>query len=997
MEQRNVLRCGNVVLVADEAGTALGRMLRRQRTEAGLTQQEVAERSGLSMRTVGNLERGSSRRPYPASVRRFARAVGMSGSAAEELIGLSRRRDRPADGGGPPSVPLVVPRQLPAEVRHFVGRARELDILSTLLDKSADPGAMVISAVQGTAGVGKSALAVYWAHRAADRFPDGQLYMDLRGFDPAADPVRPADAVGRFLDALGVPGSQVPSGTGAKLDLYRSLLASRRMLVVLDNARDAAQVRPLLPGGRACAVVVTSRSQLTSLVAMEEALPVPLDVLTVPEARELLSRRLGEDRVAADPAAATELAELCARLPLALASAAADAALHPGMPLRALVTRLRDAAGRLNALDAGLDASVRAVFWCSYQHLPEAARYMFRLLGVHPGPDITAPAAASLAGAGPDHARATLGRLTEANLLAEYAPGRFRFHDLLRVYAGERARAEDSLAQRRAAMGRALDHYLHTAYSAALALQPNRDAMNLRPPQPGVTPEPIAVYDQAMAWLEAERQVLLAVSEHAASNGFDSHAWQLPLCLAEFFDRRGYWRSYPSLQRAALAAARRLGDLEAQALVHRLIGRSALLLGSHRDAEYHYDQALSLYRQLGDRAGQARVHLGIGFSREQQGQYREALTHCTQALDLYRAVGDRDREAVTLNDVGWCHAKLGDYLQALTCCRKAVSLHREHGDKHSEAHALDSVGYACHHLGRYAEAISCYQQALDLFEELGDRLNQAEILGHLSDTYEARGELLLAAAARKQSAAIHDELRGPSGAARLRSSTQFPAAPHRTAVLQMQGLNTQKIIRKRVGNLRVKTRQTSGPSCPECQESKHEAAADVQQSDAAVCPCPDDGMDNRADCPVGGDERSQQLRPVWRNHAEADGQRRRGDHRHHRVHPALESLRQLGLDDCQEDPVRHRHAEAYPEKAGSYQQQIRSETCQHREYGQYRDECAAAQHSPPLRAAPDAHRHAAQQDSNSGGTGNQGDCGKGCKRQHQRGHQDRKRREEQVN
>ncbi len=751
-----------------QAEIRFGLLLRRHRLTRGLSQEELAELSGLSVRAIINMERGKTIRPYRDSVRALADALDLPGPQREQLIAASRRcaNSSPAAGreasGAACGQSPAVPRQLPAGVRHFAGRARELETLSALLDGAADAGAaVVISAVGGTAGVGKTALAVHWAHQVADQFPDGQLYVDLRGFGPSADPIPPADAIRRFLNALGVPADQVPSSADAQQDLFRSLLARRRMLMVLDNARDASQVRPLLPGGQGCAVVVTSRSQLASLVAVEGAHPLSLDVLTAPEARELLERRLGPERIAAEPDAVTELTELCARLPLALAIAAARAALHPGMSIAALVMGLRDANERLGALEAGEAVGVRAVFSWSYRHQLEPARRMFRLLGIHPGPDITAAAAASLAGVSLAQACRTLGWLTETGLLTEHAPGRFRFHDLLRAYAVDRARAEDGQSQQRAAIHRVLDHYLHSAYSAARVLQKHPAAITLDPLQPGVAPERVDDYEQSMAWFEAEHQVLVALVDLAVRTGFDTHGWQLPMTLPAYFDRKGYLRSFTAVQQAALAAAERLSDRKAQALVHRSIGSSDVRVGAYQDAERHYEQALCLYRQLGDRAGQARVHLGIGFSRDQQRRYREALAHCAQALTLYQSVDDRAWQAITLNNIGWCHARLGDYREALACCQQAIGLHQELGDQHSEAHAWDSLGYAHHQLGHQATAVSSYQRALTLFRQLGDRVNEAEILDHLGDAHQADSEPKLATDAWQQGVAILDELRHP--------------------------------------------------------------------------------------------------------------------------------------------------------------------------------------------------------------------------------------------
>jgi DNA-binding SARP family transcriptional activator len=656
----------------------------------------------------------------------------------------------------------VVPRQLPAAPAHFAGRAGELKALTGVLDAAAGGATVVISAIGGTAGVGKTALAVHWAHQVTEWFPDGQLYVNLRGFDPSATPVTPADAVRRFLDALGVPAGQIPSSPEAQQGLYRSLLAGRRMLIVLDNARDASQVRPLLPGGEGCLVLVTSRSQLSSLVAAEGAHPLILDMLSPAEARSLLEGRLGPERIAAEPRAAAELAGLCAHLPLALAIAAARAATHHGLPLAALAAELRDAAGRLDALDTGdAAASVRAVFSWSCRQLPAPAVRMFRLLGIHPGPDITAPAAASLAAIPDDQARQVLARLTRASLLAEHAPGRYAFHDLLRVYAAEQARRAGSHAARDAAIGRVLDHYLHTAAGATLLLDPAKEPIVLAPPRPGAAAGQPADHRQAMAWFEQEHQVLLAAVALAAGSGFDSHAWQLPWAMASFLQARGRWREWAAAQHTALAVATRLGDTAAQALSGRLLGMACAGLGDHDQARAHFASSLTLYQRLGDRLGQARIHLNLGGLAEHQGRYADALGHGEQALRLYQAIGHKANEAGALNDVGWYHCRLGDYQQARVFCRQALTLSAEAGNRWAEGNAWDSLGYAEHHLGNLAEAAVCYQRALSLNRESGYRFGQAATLTHLGDTRQAAGELAQARQAWQQALAILQDLQHP--------------------------------------------------------------------------------------------------------------------------------------------------------------------------------------------------------------------------------------------
>jgi hypothetical protein len=360
-----------------------------------------------------------------------------------------------------------------------------------------------------------------------------------------------AQAVRGFLDALGLPPERIPADPDAQAALYRSLLAGRRILVVLDNARDADQVRPLLPGTPTALALVTSRNQLTALVAVDGAHPLPLDLLSAAEARELLARRLGAERVAAEPDAVEQIITACARLPLALAIAAARAQ-HTGFPLSALAAELTETneAGdrRLDALDAGDPATqIRAVFSWSYAALTPLAAQLFRLLGFHPGPDITIPAAASLAGRPRAETRRLLTELTWANLITEYVPGRYTLHNLLRAYATDLTHRHDTAEQRHAAAHRVLDHYLHTAHAAARLLDPTRNLPAPTPPQPGVTPDSPTDRQQSLDWFTTEHPVLMAAIDHAAEGGFDTHTWQLVWTMWTFFDRRGNGTPGPPL------------------------------------------------------------------------------------------------------------------------------------------------------------------------------------------------------------------------------------------------------------------------------------------------------------------------------------------------------------------------------------------------------------------------------------------------------------------
>jgi DNA-binding SARP family transcriptional activator len=652
------------------------------------------------------------------------------------------------------------PNLLPAAVPGFTGRTQELRALSALRQRAGRP--VLITVIGGTAGVGKTALAVHWARQRAARFPDGQLYLNLRGFGPAA-PVDPAEALRSLLDALQVPAAQIPATLEGRQSLYRSQLAGKKVLILLDNARDPGQVRPLLPVTSTAMVLVTSRNELTGLIAADGAQPLTIDVLTFAEAREMLTQRLTTSRVTAEPEAAAELIRLCARLPLALAITAARAASRPSFRLASLAAELRDTRSRLDALSTGEDITdARAVFSWSYQQLAPATARMFRLLGLHPGPDITVAAAASLAGVAPSQTQRVLRELTRCHLLAEDTPGRYTLHDLLRAYATEQAETEDSDTGRSVAIRRLVDHYLHTARAAALLFNPTREPVRLADPQPGVTPEPLAGSREAQDWFEAERLVLEGMVSVAAQAELDACAWQLSWAIAEFLDRRGYWPEWAVLQRTALAAAERLNDEVGQATAHRLVAHICSRFGDYEQSRVHLTESLRLYRRLGDHAGQARVHQNLSFACERQGRYADVLAHAEQALELYEAAGNQAGRADALNDVGWGHAMLGDYQRARTFCQQALAANRELGNRGGEAAAWDSVGYAEHQLGRLAEATACYRNSLRLFRQLGDRFYEAEVLGRLGDVRDAAGDQAEARQAWEQALNILADLNHPS-------------------------------------------------------------------------------------------------------------------------------------------------------------------------------------------------------------------------------------------
>lgn len=653
----------------------------------------------------------------------------------------------------------VAPRQLPAVPRFFAGRAGELRELTSILQQEAGSGpALPVAVVCGIPGVGKTTLAVYWGHLVAERFPDGQLYVNLRGFDPSGSPLAPGQVVRGFLEALGVPAAGMPADLDGQVALYRSMLASQRMLVLLDNARDAEQVRPLLPGGPGCAVVVTSRDSLAGLVAAEGAHLIRLEPLDPEQARDLLASRLGRQAAEAD-----ELIDLCGRLPLALGIAAARAITVPGTSLAGLAAELREA--RLDSLQVPGEAesavSVRAVFSWSYRTLTDQAAQMFRLLGLHPGIDIDILAAASLARLDAGRAQRVLGELTAAQLVSEHSPGRFVLHDLLRAYAAEQALACDGEAERRAALGRLFDHYLHTAHSGSVLMSAGGNTIVVPPLASGTAPQRLASRAEALAWFAAERRVLMAVIGAAGGSGFDRHAWQLPATLDDFFARRGNWHDWLRAQQIALAAALRLGDRLAEARVHRSLGDACIVLREFADAQEHFERALEIYRDLGCGADEGGCLFRLSRLYDECENYGECLRHARQALRLFREAGDKVAEAWARNAIGWAYCQLGERGHALVSCQSAVGLFRAAGSPFGEAAALDSLGYVLHQAGHPGRAVAQYRQAVVCYQRVGDRYYYAQTLIHLGDALAADGDLGTARGTWREALEILEDLRQP--------------------------------------------------------------------------------------------------------------------------------------------------------------------------------------------------------------------------------------------
>lgn len=592
---------------------------------------------------------------------------------------------------------------------------------------------MVIS---GLPGAGKTALAVHWAHRAASRFPDGQLYVDLHGFDTATEPLATSDAVRLMLDAIGVPAEEIPDHLEARVALYRGLTATRHLLVILDDARDARQLRTLLPAGDSVRTVVTSRRRLTATVAEVGAQPLDLDVLPRPAAIGFLSRRLGPDRV--DPAPAGEIVEACGRLPLALAFAAARARVS-GHPLATLAAEMRTPAGRLDALDDGERGGVRAAFSRSYESLRPASARLFRLLGLVTGPDIAEAAVVGLAGRPAPQVRGSLRELTDAGLLAERTPGRYAMHDLVRAYARELARQADPLPDRRAALTRLLDHYTHTAYHADLVLNPARAPIRvpLDPPADGSRPEPLVDLKAALTWLRGERDVLVRAVQQAKDEGMHSQAWQLSWALDTFLNDEQRWDDEGTAWAVAVDAAAALTDGPALAHAYSFLAVADARRQRFELARANLGRALDLVRAAADRAGEGESLFILSYLCWLQGEQDEALAHAEQSLALFRAVDDPMWAGKASLAVGWYLSQRGEDERALPYQVEALALQQRAGDDPNEAVTQDVIGCLLQRLGHHDQAARHFQDGLRLARRVGNPALEAQVLGHLGDLHEA--------------------------------------------------------------------------------------------------------------------------------------------------------------------------------------------------------------------------------------------------------------------
>ncbi|GAA0639417.1 hypothetical protein GCM10010174_71890 [Kutzneria viridogrisea] len=660
-----------------------------------------------------------------------------------------------------PRPPVPIPRQLLAAPAGFVGRADQLAALDRVLTPSpfdsreVSGATAVISAIGGTGGIGKTWLALAWAHHNLDRFPDGQLSVDLRGFSPG-DPKRPADVLADFLAALGVDRDHQPTDVDARIALYRTHTTGKRLLVLLDNAATTDQVLPLLPGGDTCTVLVTSRDLLRSLVARHSARPLHVDVLTDTEARALLHEALGDTSATTDnKQAITELISLCKGFPLALGLIAARIRNDPDL-LRDLAADLRDLG--LDALHSDDPAaSLATVLSWSLRHLTEQQHTVFGLLGIAPGPDTTLLAVISLIELPHAAAGRALSALEDASLLERRPGGRYVMHDLVRDYATTTANTTLPEDVREAALTRVMDFHLHTAHTADRLLDRQGLLLHPGPPAAGVYPLPLPDAAAAMAWLEAEHATLLATQGAAVVLGRHHVVWHLARALNIFHRRRGHRRDALILWRAALDAAAHLPDPTARIRAHRNLGGACSRLGLHAEATAHLYQALALAARHHNPTQQAHAHYSLASAWGRRGNDWQALDHARQALDLHRTLGDPVREANALNAVGRCAARLGEFDTAHDHCHAALTLHRHHHNPDGEAATLDSLGFIAHRTGNQLQALDHYHQALTLYRTLGYTYRIANTLDDVGHPHVALGQHDRARAVWREALELYQE------------------------------------------------------------------------------------------------------------------------------------------------------------------------------------------------------------------------------------------------
>ncbi|MDQ7808692.1 tetratricopeptide repeat protein [Amycolatopsis sp. A133] len=697
--------------------------------------------------------------PYPDRdvSNRISKGAGFGSILqAGSINGAVHFHQTPADGRS-------VPRQLPSSVTGFVGRKTELTALAALGNRTRNGAETpVIVVVDGPAGVGKTTLALQWARKSAADFPDGQLFVDLLGFSPEGVPMATEVVLRGFLEALGIPAHRIPPDIQAKAALFRTITARKRLLCILDNAVSAEQVRHLLPGDAPVLVIVTSRRKLPGLIIENSAVSMTVNVLSADESIDLIAERIGRDRVEKEPASAQRLAEWCAGLPLALCIMAARLSLRAQYELSALVAELATVRRRLDMFSSRYLRSVRIVTSWSYAALsPDSAR-LFRMIGLHPGPEVSLPAAASLNARSLGETREQLAELEEANLLEQVSPERYRVHTLLREYAAERALEEDTPEAIDDAVRRFLDFLLRTAIGADHHLHPHRDPIEVVPPLPDVPVVATGNRDEAMTWFDQESLVLLNAVRLAAHRTLWQHAWQLAWATSTYFDRRGRWREWADTQAIALRASEELGDVQAQARARRILANIYEHLDQPQLSLSHAEVALDLFRSLGDSVGQARVLRTLGAVHIRLGHSRIALGYAERALSLYREQDDSYGEAHSLSVLCIARSALGDHDLALENGNTAIRLYAESGEVYGQGTVLRRMARIYRHLHRSDEALDAQRRALEIFRSLDNKFMEAVLLEEIGESYASQGEPDRARATLRTGVAVAREINSPN-------------------------------------------------------------------------------------------------------------------------------------------------------------------------------------------------------------------------------------------
>ncbi len=748
-----------------ESPVTFGDLLRKVRSQARLTQEDLAEAAGLSPRSVSDLERGVSTTPHKDTVRLLADALGLTGPARAEFEVVARGRTAPAGPasgvGGTSAV-----RALPRDIASFTGRQQELQ---ELVDAAAGAGGVVgIHAIGGMAGVGKTAFAVHAAHRLADRFPSGQIFLPLHGHTPGQQPVDPEDALASLLLAAGVPAAQIPPGLEARMALWRDRLAEKQLLLVLDDAASSEQVLPLLPGAGGSLVLVTSRRHLS---ALDDATAVSLDTLPPGQAAALLVRLAGRAGLSPDDPAAAEITRLCGYLPLAIGMVARQLHHHPAWTAPGRAAELAAAQDRLELM-ATENVSVACAFHLSYEDLTADQQRLFRRLGLHPGADIDGYAAAALDGTDLPAARRGLEALYDQYLIAEPAQGRYRLHDLIREHARALAGQLDPDRDRDGATTRLLDYYQHTAARAdAFITRQTRPAAPAAAAADSVIPAAVPALgddQQALAWLRAERASLLACLDQATQSrtSQDARVIALTAGIAGLLRRDGPWTEAIARHTAAISAARHLGDRLGQANALNDLGDVRRLTGDYPGATQALEQALGIYQDLGDRLGQANALSNLGYIRRMTGDLPGATQALEQALGIYQDLGDRLGQANALRELGVVRSGTDDYPGAVPALEQALGIYRDLGDQIGQAAALSFLGEVRQRMtGDYLAAAQALEQALGLSRDAGDRPGQASALSRLGEVRRMTGEHPAAAQALEQALGLFRDLGDREGEA----------------------------------------------------------------------------------------------------------------------------------------------------------------------------------------------------------------------------------------